>query len=141
MRRDELGRLHELDRDLFGDMAYPYFVLRQLFDLYRASWLVADGSSGLLGYSLGVPTVDGRSGWLLGLGVRSPFRRRGHGKRLATASLRLLEATGVSDVYLSVEPGNVAAIGLYEAMGFEVKEQHDDYFGPGEHRAVMAMSL
>jgi [ribosomal protein S18]-alanine N-acetyltransferase len=141
LRPDELGRLHVLDRDLFGEMAYPYFVLRQLFDLYRGSWLVIDHPSGLLGYSLGVPADDGRSGWLLGLGVRSLFRRRGHGRRLATASVRQLEAVGVSDVYLSVEPNNAAAIGLYEALGFTVKEQHEDYLGPGEHRAIMARSL
>jgi ribosomal-protein-alanine N-acetyltransferase len=138
---DELERIRDLDRAVFGKISYPYFVLRQLFDLYRPCWMVLDHPVGLLGYSLGVPAVDGTSAWLLGLGVREECRRQGYGRQLAIASLRFLEAAHVSDVYLSVDRSNIAAVNLYKALGFTITVIKSDYLGPGEHRAIMAMSL
>lgn len=134
---DELDRLKTLDVDVFADLAYPDFVLRQIFDVHRECWLVAAHPSGLIGYSLGVPTTDLRSAWLLGLAVDARYRNRGHGRRLTLASLRLLRALGVRDVYLTVEPENEIALTLYRHIGFSVAALHRDYFGPGEDRLIM----
>jgi ribosomal protein S18 acetylase RimI-like enzyme len=138
---DELDAIRDLDRAVFGSMSYPYFVLRQLFDLYRPCWMVLDHPAGLIGYSLGAPAVDGTSAWLLGLGVREEFRRRGYGRQLAMASLRFLEATDVSEVYLSVDGENVAAVNMYKSLGFTISAIKNDYLGPGEHRAIMLANL
>jgi ribosomal-protein-alanine N-acetyltransferase len=139
--QEDLIELGSLDRSIFGQLAYPDFVLRQLFDVHRDCWLVVDHSSGLLGYSLGVPTMDRKTGWLLGLAVRSEHWRHGYGKALTTASLQLLRGAGVVRACLTVDPDNVAAVSLYHEVGFTVEERRNDYFGPGEHRDLMVMDL
>jgi [ribosomal protein S18]-alanine N-acetyltransferase len=137
----DLGALGELDAEVFGDLAYPPFVLRQWFDLYRGWWLVAEHVNGLRGYSLGVPVFDRSRGWLLGLGVRPEFQGRGYGRSLTVSSMRMLAGVGVRDVHLTVEPGNRPAITLYHDLGFEVDRLVKDYLGPGHDRLLMIAPL
>lgn len=137
----ELDSLRALDREVFAELAYPDFVLRQMFDVHRECWLVAEHLSGLIGYSLGVPNTDRTSAWLLGLAVDARFRNRGHGRRLTLASLRLVRSMGVRDVYLTVEPTNEIALTLYRHIGFSMVGLHHSYFGPGEDRLIMARSF
>ena len=125
----------------FGDLTYPYFVLRQLFDVHQHCWLVADHPSGLLGYALGAPGLDRETGWLLGHVVGTEFRRRGYGRTLALSALHILRSVGVRRVYLTVKPSNTVAIQLYETIGFTIKSLHENYLGPGEHRVLMQLDF
>jgi [ribosomal protein S18]-alanine N-acetyltransferase len=134
----DLDRVQAVDRKVFEHVAYPYFVLRQMWDVYRNCLLVADHPSGLAGYSLGVPTPDRRSGWLLALAVVPDQRGRGWGRRLTLASLCLLRSMGVAEVFLTVEPRNRTAMTLYRGIGFSVAGLHHNYLGDGEDRVVMA---
>jgi ribosomal protein S18 acetylase RimI-like enzyme len=139
--QDDVTELASLDRSVFHDLAYPQFVLRQLFDVHRGYWLVVDHPAGLLGYSLGVPTSDRELGWLLGLAVRTEHWRQGYGRALTLASVDLLRANGVGSVRLTVEPGNAGAIALYREVGFTMSDLKFDYFGEGEHRILMSLGL
>jgi [ribosomal protein S18]-alanine N-acetyltransferase len=138
---EELPALAALDAEIFGELAYPYFVLRQLFDIHREWWLVAEHPSGLRGYSFGVPAFDRSLGWLLGLGVLPDYRGHGYGRLLTLKSLLLLNSVGIRLVHLTVEPGNVAAIGVYQEIGFTVEGLREDYLGPGQDRIIMAARL
>jgi [ribosomal protein S18]-alanine N-acetyltransferase len=140
---DELEALGDLDIEVFGRLAYPPFVLRQLFDMYREYWLVVEHPSGdgLAGYSLGAPTPDCAGAWLLGLAVAPDCRNLGLGVRLTVGSLQLLRSRGVPKVSLTVEPTNDVAIALYRRVGFAITAVHADYFGPGEDRAIMTCPL
>jgi ribosomal protein S18 acetylase RimI-like enzyme len=42
---------------------------------------------------------------------------------------------------VAVEPMNYAAIALYRALGFQLEAEISDYFGPGEHRLLLELSL
>jgi [ribosomal protein S18]-alanine N-acetyltransferase len=140
-RNGDLDQLRGLDARVFDLLAYPHFVFRQFFELYLDCWMVAEHPTGLVGYSLGVPTPDRQRGWLLGLGVVPDHRRLGYGRRLTNASLRYLRSAGVRHVSLSVAPGNEIAIALYRQVGFAETGLHIDYFGPGEDRIIMTRSL
>ena len=142
VRTDELDDLRRLDHKVFGDLAYPPFVLRQLFDMYQDYWFLAvDLSGGLAGYSLGAPQPDLKGAWLLGLAVAPEYRNLGIGERLTVRSLELLRSKDIPAVYLTVEPTNEAAIALYRKIGFVVTEVCRNYLGPGEDRAIMAHTL
>ena len=82
-----------------------------------------------------VAEVDGRlAGWLtlqrdktpyrkhvclLGMGVLRPYRHRGLGKALLKEALRYArEAQHIDRVELAVRATNLAAIGLYQSVGF-----------------------
>lgn len=131
-----------MDEEVFGSMRYPDFVLRQLFDVHGHHLLVLVIEAELQGYALLAAARGSEVGWVLGLGVREPWRRLGHGRRLLTDSLRELTECGVREARLCVEPDNVAAITLYESFGFvRVGKEEDDYLGPGRPRIVMDLPL
>jgi ribosomal protein S18 acetylase RimI-like enzyme len=140
VRSSDLDELSALDVT-FGDLTYPYFVLRQLFDVHQHCWLVADHPNGILGYALGAPGLDRETGWLLGHVVGSEYRRRGYGRLLALSSLQILRSVGVRRVYLTAKPANKIAINLYETIGFTVRSLRENYLGPGEDRFLMELDL
>jgi ribosomal-protein-alanine N-acetyltransferase len=140
-RPADFEELHVLDALVFGQLAYPYFTLRQLFDAFPDCWLVAAHEPRIIGYSFGVPSTDRTYACLFGLAVDPRHRNRGHGRRLTRESLKLLGAMGVESVRLTVEPRNEPAIRLYRAFGFVETDHLRDYFGPGDHRMVMTRQI
>ncbi|WNM50290.1 GNAT family N-acetyltransferase [Kitasatospora sp. CM 4170] len=137
----DLSELVRMDHRLFPDMPYPYFALRQLFELYRDRLLVLDHDGELAGYALFATTADGARSWVLALGVVPGVRGLGYGRRLMAQGLRRLADDGVREVMITVAPGNAAACGLYESLGFVQVDHRVDYFGPGADRLIMRMSL
>ncbi|MET8243035.1 GNAT family N-acetyltransferase [Streptomyces sp. NPDC005202] len=139
---EDLPELVRVDREAFPDEPYPYFVLRQLFDLHADRLLVLDDGDRLHGYVLFVTTSDGYRSWIVSLGVTRDQRGRGLGRRLMLEVLRRLRAEKVREVRLTVEPANAAAIMLYRSLGFSSDEGvRKDYFGADEDRLIMTLGL
>jgi GNAT superfamily N-acetyltransferase len=61
----------------------------------------------------------GTEAWIGGMGTSPPYRRIGLGARTLRAATDAVAAAGVDTVWLEVLDGNVAAIALYERLGFE----------------------
>lgn len=137
----DLPELHRLDREVFQENAYPYFVLRQFYDLYRDDLFVVDDGGSLRGYVLAGAASDGGRGWILGLAIDRDWRRHGLGRLLMAESLRSLRLRGVREVWLTVEPANSTAIELYVSLGFARVDHRTDYFGPTADRLLMALPL
>ncbi|WP_354641935.1 GNAT family N-acetyltransferase [Kitasatospora camelliae] len=137
----DLDQLSRIDNEIFPHDAYPYFVLRQLFDVHSDGFLVLDSATGLLGYTLLATKPDVKTSWVLGLGVVPGSRGLGHGRRLMTEGLVRLAAEGVGEVRLSVEPTNVIALNLYHSLGFGVVEERPGFFGAGNDRLIMGLPL
>ena len=132
----DLAELHRLERVAFGDHAYPAFFLRQAWDLWPSSLLVAvDETGAITGYVLG-GRGEADEGWILSLAVAPQARRLGLGRRLTEAAMDALGAQGCRRVRLTVEPAG-AAQALYESLGFVEVGREPDYFGPGQARVVM----
>ena len=102
---------------------------------------MAASPTGLVGYSLGVPSTDRTFAWLFGLAVDPNHRNLGYGTKLTRETLKLLVTMGIEVVYLTVEPDNHAAMRLYQKFGFSESGYRRNYFGPGEHRLVMSRHL
>ncbi|KOV32074.1 GNAT family N-acetyltransferase [Streptomyces caelestis] len=148
-RESDLPELQRLDEEVFQEVAYPAFLLRQLYDLYagRAGHLLVldDGDGRLRGYVLAATTAISRDSWILGLCVAEDRRRHGLGRELMVEVLARLRRCGTERVRLTVEPANDAAILLYRSLGFRPEPPEGglrrDYFGPGEDREVMRLVL
>ena len=135
--KDDLAELHRLERSVFGDHAYPAFFLRQAWDLWSSSLLIAtDASGGITGYVLAGRGQSAIDGWLLSLAVAPRAQRKGLGRRLTEAAMEALRAQGCRRVWLTVEPAS-AARALYESLGFVEVGREPDYFGPGQTRVTM----
>jgi len=137
----DLPEVHRLDQEVFQEHAYPYFVLRQFYDLYRDDLFVVDDGGTLRGYVLAGAASDRSRSWILGLAIDRDWRGHGLGRRLMAESLRSLRLRGVQEVWLTVEPGNATATELYASLGFVRVDHRAGYFGPAADRVLMVMPL
>lgn len=139
-RTSELAQLAAIDAAVFGGDTYPAFFFRQAHDVFGDLLQVAElrPSGELAGYALAALAAYSDVGWILSVGVRA--ERRGHGiaAALTRSVMEYLTLRGAAEVRLTVSPENEAALRLYGAAGFEAVEHHDEYFGAGGARVVMA---
>ncbi len=84
---------------------------------------------------------SGVSARLYSLAVEPGRRRRGLGRALLKQCLDTLRAEGVRSVSLEVAESNVAAVRLYESMGFVKLCRLADYYGRGAHAWRMRAAL
>jgi ribosomal protein S18 acetylase RimI-like enzyme len=137
----DLPELHRLDKEVFQEHAYPYFALRQFYELYQEDLFVLDDGRTLHGYVLAGVKPDRSRSWILGLAIDQQWRRHGLGRWLMAESLRRLRAQGVGEVWLTVEPANSRAVDLYLSLGFTRVDHRPGYFGPEADRLVMVLPL
>jgi ribosomal-protein-alanine N-acetyltransferase len=71
----------------------------------------------IIGY--GIMSVGAGEGHILNVCVRDQFRNLGFGRRLLEHLLERATAAGVGEAFLEVRPSNLAAIRLYQRLGFE----------------------
>jgi ribosomal-protein-alanine N-acetyltransferase len=71
----------------------------------------------IIGYA--VMSLGAGEAHILNVCVRDEFRTIGFGRRLLDHLLERAAAGGVSEAFLEVRPSNLAAIRLYQKLGFE----------------------
>ncbi|GAB2523932.1 GNAT family N-acetyltransferase [Nocardia heshunensis] len=132
----DLDAIRHLEVAVFGHTSYPYFVLRQLFELHGANWTVAEEDGRVCGYVLTAIGTEGTA-WFLGFAVAAECRSRGYGRALLEAALAHCRNTAVEQIFLTVNPANRAAYRLYKEVGFVWEHHEPAYFGPDEPRDVL----
>lgn len=96
----------------------------------------------LAGYVIGATIQHAHEdGWILRLKVAYPHRRKTLGTGLLTTLFKAFRKVGVTRVSLTVAPNNYAAISFYRVRGFEETGVVSDYFGSGEDRILMSLTL
>jgi ribosomal protein S18 acetylase RimI-like enzyme len=126
--------LHELMHEAFVD---HFRQSREPFDAWKARllghadfdpdlwWIAWDGgeaAGGLIAYD------HGDLGWIKGLGVRRPWRRRGLGTALLEHALAAFFARGQLRVELGVDAeGATAPLRLYERAGMQATSAYELY--------------
>lgn len=139
-RLGDLDDIAKIETATFGDQSYPYFVLRQLFDVHGSSWLVAELDGVVLGYVL-VALTAARRAWLVGFAVSVESHGHGYGRTLLQRALALCRTLPVDSVYITVRPTNQSAYNLYKRAGFTWSGYEESYFGAGEPRDVLVHKL
>ncbi len=71
----------------------------------------------VIGY--GVLSLGAGEAHILNICVRNEFRSLGFGRRLLEHLLERSAAAGVNEAFLEVRPSNLAAIRLYQRLGFQ----------------------
>lgn len=132
------ARLSELERDVFGDDAWSEKALRALVDDDGALVLLEPGSPGLA-YAAFRTVLDEAE--LLRVAVRPEARRCGLARRLLERGFEVLVERGVAVCHLEVRDDNVAALRLYEALGFERVGRRPSYYTGGCDAALLSRVL
>lgn len=78
---------------------------------------------------------------LLALGVRPAARGQGMGRALLAEALRHCAGFDAQMMHLEVDVNNEAAIGLYEAEGFEISGRRKGYYHQIDGRRTDALTM
>jgi mycothiol synthase len=135
-RPSDARRIHEAEREVFADdwnfeaLEFEDWQHLELdasgFD--PALWFIAEEGDELAGFSLCRSERRPGTGHVRGLGVRSPWRRRGLGTALLRHSFRELRARGRLKADLGVDADNpTGAVQLYERVGMHAVYRIDTY--------------
>ncbi|MEV0549490.1 GNAT family N-acetyltransferase [Nocardia salmonicida] len=133
---EDLPAIAELESSEFMQLAYPYFALRQLFDVHGSHWVVAEIADSICGYAMVAVAPEGTA-WLVGLAVAPLHQGRGLGRSLLERAIDRCRADGIGAVFITVRPSNVPAANLYKESGFTWAGYEDQYFGAGEPRELL----
>ena len=136
----ELGDLAQLDGSIYGAQAYSVMTLRQFLDLAGPLLAVGVDESGIVGYSVVLPSFVRGQAWFMALGVRVDRRRAGIGRVLAARALETAAKHDLDVIRLTVAPTNVAAIALYQGLGFVNESVVEEYF-EAEDRVILRKTL
>ena len=117
------------ERSLREELARPWSRLRAARD---------EGGT-LLGYLLFWHVVDELH--LLNVAVAIPSRRRGIGRALMVDLIAYGRAHAAARILLEVRAGNVAAITLYEQLGFTRFNVRERYYADDEDAIEMSLVL
>lgn len=78
---------------------------------------------------------------LLTLAVAPSCRRAGLGKALLKTAMAILGESGARQLFLEVEEGNEAALGLYRSLGAKAVGRRDRYYENGADAAIFSLAL
>lgn len=142
-REEDLTRIAELEDLVFEGTGFTFSTLMQLFGPSGVTWLVAEDTDGIWGYSLSLrATDDPEVAWILALGVHPERRGRRIGLQLLDESIVELQGKGINTVKLTVKPRNRTAYDMYIRAGFQDSgEWKDGDLGDGERRKILTLLL
>jgi len=138
-RREDLPRIHDIERDSFRH-PYPPYLIDLLFEENPGTFFVAEVDGRDVGYS--VASVEARNiGHVISVAVFPDTRRRGIGEALIRRLTEELRKIGVSLVKLEVERDNIAAQNMYRKLGFGLSHVIKGYYENGSDALVMTLAL
>jgi ribosomal protein S18 acetylase RimI-like enzyme len=126
---------------LHDPLPSPAFV--QYEELYPSLFFVAEDAGELVGYAIvarAETVLD--EGLVISLAVDPSHQGRGVGRALMQRAIDAACEAGIRTLELTVAPENVAAVHLYQTLGFDqIGHILKDYFGEGEDRLRMRKEL
>ena len=135
-----LDQICAIERQAFGDGGIDRWVLSPFIRHCKVSVLIHDGR--VLGVAEWIRNFDNpKVVYLFGLAIDYEYRGNGLGRRLLSESIKLWRMYDITTVRLTVAEDNLAAVGLYESMGFHVEANLADEYGKGEDRLLMTAAI
>ena len=140
MTEEDLARVSAVERESYS---FPWSegIFR---DCLRVGYVcrVVEIGFDLVGYA--VMSTGAGEAHILNLCVRETMRGRGIGRTLLRQLLDLAAEAGVEDAFLEVRPSNLAAIRLYQSLGFVqvgVRKSYYQAAGGREDATVLRLDL
>lgn len=130
----------QLEAQAFGEGGLNAWTLVPLARHGRVYGLVEDGR--VWAAAQVFRDWDQPTAYLVGIAVDQARRGQGWGTHLLTEVHRLLAADGLESLELTVDPGNTAAVRVYQhKLGYRSVEVRRDEYGAGEDRLVLVADL
>jgi ribosomal-protein-alanine N-acetyltransferase len=139
-REGDLEAMYALDLVCFEPVfRFSRRAMRRFAESAGAVTVLAEVEGDLAGFA--IAQLEGEVGYVVTLDVAPAWRRRGLARRLMEeAETRVKAAAGVA-MELHVFVGNVAAVGLYEGMGYGRTGRAEGFYARGMDALVYAKRL
>ncbi|MEZ5229242.1 MAG: ribosomal protein S18-alanine N-acetyltransferase [Acidimicrobiales bacterium] len=98
-------------------------------------WLVAMAGERVVGF--GGMMLVGDEAHLMNIATDPAQRRRGLARQLLMQLIADVVERGARHLTLEVRTDNVAALRLYDRFGLVSAGERKDYYGPGQHAAIL----
>ena len=126
-----LGKLYEIEKQCFGQEAFTKQQLTYLLTAYNAIGLAARVNSEIAGFA--IARVDiGRNtsfGHILTVDIAPAYRRQGIAQKLLQEIETIFREKGIRECRLEVREDNVAALNLYQKLGYKKVGKLEKYYG------------
>lgn len=135
----DLPQVIALEQEIFPEEAWTAGMLQEElthpYGIYLGAW---DGPT-LVAYGGIKGTLEGD---LMTLGVLERWRGKRLGRQLLQGLITKVGERGMRQVFLEVRAGNVAAIGLYQSVGFADQGTIRNYYrNPREDARTMKLEI
>lgn len=135
----DVAQVAALEAACFID-PWPESILAHELENELSLWLVAKDGETVLGY-VGSQSVLGEAD-MMNLAVREDARRQGIARALVSALCAQLKKNSVQSLTLEVRASNLAAIALYESLGFtQIGLRPNYYYHPKEDARILRKEL
>ncbi len=126
-----LDRLYEIEMECFAKEAFTKPQIAYLLTEYNSIGLIAKVNCEIAGFVIGRIDMERKSlvGHILTIDVASAYRRRRIAQKLLQQIEKLFKEKGVKMCRLEVREDNVAALNLYEKLGYKKADRLERYYG------------
>jgi len=126
-----LDRLYEIETECFKREAFTKQQIAHLLTDYNSVSLVAKANDKIVGFIIGMIHFERNSlaGHILTIDVSPTHRQKGIGVRLLQEIENILKGKGVKSCVLEVREDNIAALSLYQKLGYKKVARLKNYYG------------
>ncbi|MEM2081076.1 MAG: ribosomal protein S18-alanine N-acetyltransferase [Candidatus Bathyarchaeia archaeon] len=126
-----LDKLYDIEKQCFEQEAFTRQYLAYLLTDYNTVGLVARVNSEIAGFAIACIDIERSTlfGHILTVNVVPAYRRKGIAQKLLREIEALLRAKGIKKCRLEVREDNIAALNLYQKLGYEIVGKLEKYYG------------
>ena len=126
-----LDRLFEIEMECFKSEAFTKQQIAQLLTNQNCVSLIALENDKIIGFIIGMVYIEGNilTGHILTIDVSPSHRRRGIGIKLLQELEKIFKNRGVKVSRLEVREDNIAALNLYQKLGYKKVGKLHNYYG------------
>jgi ribosomal-protein-alanine acetyltransferase len=126
----QLDQLYEIEMECFAKEAFTKQQIASLLTNYNSVNLVAKMNSEIIGFIIGIIYFERRAltGHILTIDVSPIHRRRGVAQKLLQETEKIFKEKGVKACRLEVREDNIAALGLYQKLGYKKVAKLENYY-------------
>ncbi|MCS7115409.1 MAG: ribosomal protein S18-alanine N-acetyltransferase [Candidatus Bathyarchaeota archaeon] len=125
-----LDRLYDIERECFKSEAFSKQQIAQLLTHQNSVSLIAKDENTIVGFVIGViyPENEKLTGHILTIDVHPSHRRMGVGAKLLQEIEKIFIGKGVEKCRLEVREDNLAALKLYQKLGYKKVGKLKNYY-------------
>ena len=127
----QLDELYKIEMECFEREAFSKQHIANLLSDYNCISLVAKTNGKIVGFVIGMIHIERNAlvGHILTVDVSPSHRRRGIAQRLLQKLEEIFKEKGVKSCRLEVREDNIAALKLYQKLGYKKIGKLENYYG------------